>query len=213
MSGIPEAALDNTCEAVEYKMTIKERIKNTATMVGWFVQGILVALSLRIIRWAAGDSNMVAHAKREFAILYADLPPEDMEGPNIWIRDNIVDLLAVLATQGHSGGSIGYCVSNFKRLALLNPMSPIEDTPESWGDAYHVDEEGTSHFQCRRLSSLFKEVYADGTITFHDLDAVIYQDEGTDSYYGRGGMNDDSLVTMPYYPPERPKVVIVPKEV
>jgi len=44
-------------------------------------------------------------------------------------------------------------------------LTPIEDTPDVWSDVTAVHNNGVTVYQCNRMSSLFKYVYNDGTIS------------------------------------------------
>lgn len=203
-----ETAIDS---AVAYNPSLYQEFKWKLQTLGYMRDQYLTSFAMKIIRWVTRDSNYIKHANREFDAIYKDLPKEELDGPNTWIRENIIDLLAVLGTQGHSGGSIGYALSRFTQLAKFKALSPIIDVPETWGECYHVGPEEQQNFQCRRMSSVFKEVSKDGTIRYTDIDSVVYQEEGTDYYFTRGS-TDDTVITMPYIPPEKARVIIVPKE-
>ena len=73
-----------------------------------------------------------------------------------------------LCNDGHSGMS--YCRTRniLKRLLDEKPLTPIEDTPDIW---MQLNDEGDS-FQCKRLSSLFKDIGSDGTVTYNDISRI-----------------------------------------
>lgn len=76
-----------------------------------------------------------------------------------------------LCSDGHSGMSIGFTKSILNRLIDGKPLTPIEDTSEVWSDisdrSGHLGE--VENYQCKRMSSLFKYVYADGTVKYRDV--------------------------------------------
>ena len=48
------------------------------------------------------------------------------------------------------------------------PLTPIEDTDDVW-NLIDNHENGYISYQCKRMSSLFKDVYADGTVKYDDI--------------------------------------------
>lgn len=71
----------------------------------------------------------------------------------------------------HSGMSIGFTKTILNRLIDHKPLTPIEDTPDVWSDIVDKQNDYTS-YQCKRMSSFFKHVYKDGTITYTDTNRV-----------------------------------------
>jgi len=175
---------DNPVFASEPPLSWK--IKNKLTTLRWRIEGLLVDACLAIIRWLERDSNYIKHAKREFAILYKDLPPEQMDGPNMWIRDNIIDLLAVLGTQGHSGGSIGYCLRQFDNLAHFRCIKPLTGADDEW------NEVGDGVWQNNRMSSIFKG--EDGRA--YTIDGYIFEEPNGIRFTGHGSRK---YIEFPYH--------------
>jgi len=71
----------------------------------------------------------------------------------------------------HSGFSIGLTKQILNRLIEGKPLTPIEDTDDIWNNLsrfWDGDDKYTS-YQCKRMSSLFKYVYADGTVKYKDI--------------------------------------------
>lgn len=58
------------------------------------------------------------------------------------------------------------------RLIDGKPLTSIEDTEDVWSDI--TDLSGYRgeivNYQCKRMSSLFKYVYSDGTVKYHDVE-------------------------------------------
>ena len=116
-----------------------------------------------------------------------------------------------LLKDGHSGASIHLTHEILNRLIDMKPLTAIEDVPEVWNDiSMRKSDEGTiEQYQCKRMSSLFKDVYDDGTVKFTDVDRVscIDIDNPTISWHCRLGNNIvDELfpIEMPYYPTNDP---------
>lgn len=73
-----------------------------------------------------------------------------------------------LSEDGHSGFSIGMTKYILNRLIDHKPLTPIEDTEDVWNDISDISG-GCVKYQCRRMSSLFKYVYPDGTVKYRDV--------------------------------------------
>lgn len=110
-----------------------------------------------------------------------------------------------LMEDGHSGFSIGLTKQILNRLIDGKPLTPIEDTEDVWNDIIdRNDEEGYICFQCRRMSSLFKYVYADGTVKYKDVDRYYCVDiNNTEVTYHSGLVQriiDEIFpINMPYF--------------
>lgn len=116
-----------------------------------------------------------------------------------------------LLEDGHSGFSIGMTKYILVRMIEGKPLTPIEDTEDVWSDAR--DRSGRRgevvNYQCKRMSSLFKYVYADGTVKYRDVDRFrgINLDNPNVSYHS--GLIDRVMeekfpITMPYFPESKP---------
>lgn len=106
----------------------------------------------------------------------------------------------------------------FNRLAKDKPLIPIEDNPEIWhfndfGGLKEDDDVPRKSYQCTKMSSLFKDVYADGTVSYHDQNRaycseMITNDDGEtheSTYVSWKADIVDLLwpITMPYMPEDK----------
>ena len=133
--------------------------------------------------------NSVLHARREFKAIGYIPPEEDTEdGPNKWIQENILELLAVFAKQGHSGMSAPYCIDMFAKLAKFEPLGPITGVAEEWV------EYADGIFQNNRCSHVFKDS-ADGRP--YDSNGKIFQEPSGCCYTGR---ESRVFIEFPYTP-------------
>lgn len=112
----------------------------------------------------------------------------------------------------HSGMSIGFTKAFLNRLIDGKPLTSIEDTDDIWKFCWEHD--GVKTYQCERMFSLFKDVYIDGTVKYHDVDRVIcYEVSSPDVSYSSGFIRkiiDDMFpITMPYWPKDNPYKVYV----
>lgn len=117
-----------------------------------------------------------------------------------------------LIEDGHSGFSIGLTKQILNRLIDGKPLTPIEDTDDIWSDiSEYLPEEGRRSYQCKRMSSLFKYVYADGTVKYKDINRYYRVDINNTEVTYRSGLVQRIIdemfpITMPYFPGEPIKV-------
>ena len=113
----------------------------------------------------------------------------------------------------HSGASIMITKSILNRLIDGKVLTPIEDTPDIWNDCARYEYEiGYSTQQCKRISSLFKYIYDDGTIKYKDINRFACIDKNNPDITWHSGLIDKILnekfpITMPYMPSDRPYLV------
>lgn len=118
-----------------------------------------------------------------------------------------------LLGDGHSGMSIGYTKHILDRLIDGKVLTPIEDAPDIWNDCALYDYEvGYSTKQCKRMSSLFKYIYYDGTVKYKDINRFVCTDQNNPSLTWHSGLIDEILnekfpITMPYMPSDSPYLV------
>lgn len=110
-----------------------------------------------------------------------------------------LDAFEFVAGQGHSGMSFALTKGVLERLLDNLPLTPIEDTDDIWEEVYL----GT--YQCKRLSSLFKDVDSDGNVTYRDVNAVCCIDTSEPDVSFTNSLVSREIrklfpITMPYYP-------------
>jgi hypothetical protein len=101
---------------------------------------------MRVDVESSEDSNLVAHAKRELEI--AGLFDKDSAYDGM-IADCVMQLMAVLSSQGHSGGSADMTIGIFGAVSRYKPLTPITSSPDDWSQP--VDD----MWQCKRQGDLF----------------------------------------------------------
>ena len=114
-----------------------------------------------------------------------------------------------LLEDGHSGSSIGFTKAILNRMIDGKPLTPIEDTPDIWNDIANGQTEYIS-YQCKRMPSLFKDVYKDGTVKYSDVNRFycLNKDDpdgcGWHSGFVTRILDAEFPITMPYYPASKP---------
>lgn len=112
-----------------------------------------------------------------------------------------------LMEDGHSGYSIGVTKNILIRLIEGKPLTPIEDTPDVWNICTRKDN-GEIEYQCSRMSSLFKTVHKDGSVTYSDVNRVSVSYAANPDIWWCSGqaraiINEMFPITMPYWPREK----------
>ncbi|MCR4340872.1 MAG: hypothetical protein NUW01_13410 [Gemmatimonadaceae bacterium] len=139
--------------------------------------------ALDLIVWLNRDSNYIAHTRREVPKWFTE------DGPNRWMADGTVELLAVLSHQGHSGSSIGFALEFFKTMARFKPWGPLTGEDSEWAEPF--DGEGTQ--QNLRCGHVFKD--ANGNA--YDGEGRVFTDKDGCSFTNR---DSRVPVTFPYTP-------------
>lgn len=107
-----------------------------------------------------------------------------------------------LCEDGHSGFSIKMTQNILNRLIDGKPLTPIEDTDDVWNEI--TDFEDGKQYQCKRMSSLFKDVDGNDNVTYSDIDRAVCVDIHNDNTYYSGFVCKiiDKMfpITMPYIP-------------
>lgn len=157
--------------------------------------------------------SMTEWAKREVEIAVARERKEDgtKEGEFSYggaCYESALKAFESLCEDGHSGMSIGFTQRILNRLIDGKPLTPIQDTDDEWDDGHRRIGDDYKSCQCKRMSSLFKDVYDDGTVKYDDIGRYYCKDIKTGSTYNYGLMrdilNEMFPIKMPYMPEDRP---------
>lgn len=159
-------------------------------------------------------SSMELWAEREVEIACKHEAPD--RKPGEWdygcaCYESALKAFRSLCEDGHSGFSISMTKFILNRLIEGKPLTFIEDTEDAWSDI--SDRSGLrgeiANYQCRRMSSLFKYVYDDGSIKYRDVNRFcgVNVDNPDVSYHSRlidRVMEEKFPITMPYFPESKP---------
>jgi hypothetical protein len=91
------------------------------------------------------DSNLKRHAVREMH--FAGVEKE--------IADDILHIVDVFGSQGHSGMSAMITIGILMDVLSFRNITPLTDNPDEWGEAYN--ENGTAVWQSTRRSDAFSK--------------------------------------------------------
>lgn len=152
---------------------------------------------MSIIEWAKSEVEIASKKER------GDKPESEWDY-GVACYESALKALESLCADGHSDYSIGVTKHILNRLIDWKPLTPIEDTEEIW-ELKYTNESGESHYQCKRMSSLFKVVSPDGQITYHDINRYFCVDEDNPDvrYYNgfvRSIYDEMCPMEMPYMP-------------
>ena len=116
-----------------------------------------------------------------------------------------------LLDDGHSGFSIIATKNILNRLIDGLPITHIEDVDDVWEYRGYRNKGGKAYnsYQCIRKSSLFKDVYDDGTVKYTDVDRVSCIDINNPTVSGHNGFIRNIIdelvpITFPYMPSSQP---------
>lgn len=138
-------------------------------------------------------SNLLNYAKKELDVL------DDGSEMQKEVNKDILDIVRVFSSQGHSGFSTSYTVRILSNLLQFRPLTPLEGTDDEWCTI----EDGQK--QNKRYSACFKD--DDGLI--YDINHFSYYDPGDHCSYFNSGLS--YKVKFPYMPRE-PYVIKLPKK-
>lgn len=160
--------------------------------------------------------SMKEWAEREVEIACKKENPDRKEGE--WdygcaCYESALKAFNSLLEDGHSGCSIGFTKYILMRLIEGKPLTPIEDTDDVWEECRHISKGVLKSYQCKRMSSLFKDVYPDGTIKYTDVDSSYMvtldnPDVTWNNGFIRSIIDEMFPITMPYNPPLKPIEVV-----
>lgn len=131
-----------------------------------------------------------------------------------------LDAYNYILNQDHSGCSFEITKSILFNLMGGKPLTPIEDTPEIWEFVFKAVD-GSKIYQCIRRSSLFKNEYLNGTVTYNDNNMFYCKDVNTGTTYGNNFVEkyaqselakngvSDAMITFPYNPIKKPIRILV----
>lgn len=117
-------------------------------------------------------SDMLDWAKREVAIASKRErgdKPEDEWDYGVACYDSALKAFESLLGDNHSGFSIHITKGILNRLIDGKPLTPIEDIEDVWNKCYRGNGDDKTTYQCKRMSSLFKDVYDDGKVVYKDI--------------------------------------------
>lgn len=132
---------------------------------------------------------MIEYAKKELKYLL-----DSEEKYDNMMAENVLELLSVFVSQGHSGFSASWCIQLFSRLVMYKPLSPLTGEDDEWQKVdYNL-------FQNKRCPSVFKEG-KNGKA--YNIEARTFSDDGGETwFYSRKSWE---FIDFPYTVPNEPE--------
>lgn len=152
-------------------------------------------------------SDMLDWAKREVRIACEkgniNMKKEDLDYKRA-CYESALKAFKSLYEDGHTGFSIKITQDILVRLLDGKPLTAIEDTDDAW-NLCSCPKDGPELYQHKRMSSLFKHVYSDGTVRYNDVDrSYCVNIHDLNDTYSSGLVSriiDEMFpITMPYMP-------------
>lgn len=119
------------------------------------------------------------------------------------ICKDMLELLSVFSSQGHSGSSAPYLLQYFEKLARFEPIVPLTGEDWEWSDVSHMSG-SEKVYQNKRCSRVFKqEDRFDGQP--YDIQGKVfiehsYDDNGEETTYSYTSGDSHVPITFPYTP-------------
>ncbi len=159
--------------------------------------------------------SLVDWAEREVALACKRENPDRKEGEFDYgcaCYESALKAFKSLCEDGHSGFSISMTKHILNQLIDKRPLTPIREDNVDWRFCYTKDDDGSSVYRCDRMSSLFKTIHPDGTVTYSDNNSYYCVDVGNPnaSYHSwlvARIIEEMFPITMPYLPGNPVKVV------
>lgn len=124
--------------------------------------------------------STIEHAERELEFLH------NGDEMNELMRSQVLEIVKLFASHGHSGMSAKYAISLITPLLNQEPVGPLRGTDDEWVEV------SDGLFQNRRCSHVFKE---NGKA--YDIEGRIFEEENGCCYTSRDSRVD---VQFPYVP-------------
>lgn len=161
-----------------------------------------------MMKWAENEVDIACKLER------ADSDNKDGWDYGVACFESALRAYKSLMEDGHSGFSINVTKAILNRLIDGKPLTPIEDAPEMWTAVTYRGKDGSTEYQCKRMSALFKKVYPDGTVKYSDINRVVCEnvdkpDIGFTTGIARDIIDEMFPITMPYSPRGKKYTVIM----
>lgn len=166
-----------------------------------------------ILEWATKEVEIAIERERAAANKHGDSCFVDYAAG---CYESALKAFKSLYEDEHSGMSIGTTKRLLCWLIDGKPLTPIDATDDVWRLTTRPENFDYESYQCTRMSSLFKDVYPDGTVKYNDVNRVvlsIVNSINPDIYWHSGFasrlVNEMYPISFPYSPEDKPYVVKV----
>ena len=126
------------------------------------------------------------HAQREFEVAGWTKDGVFKDDMQKLICEQVLELLSLFSSHGHSGSSAPYAINLFTKLASFEIITPLTGVDEEWNGT------GDGLLQNKRASNVFKE---NGVA--YQYDAIIFKEKNGSCYTSYKSRKE---ITFPYTP-------------
>ena len=145
-------------------------------------------------------AGLVEFAENELNLLLKSCKDSESLKTQKAVNDDILDIIKLFSSQGHSGFSANYSMNILKRLLDYKPLSAIEDREEDWIELYYSPDIA---YQNKRCPSIFKD--ADGKV--YNTEAKVFSDDNGHTWYNCKESRE--YINLPYEVPSKPEYVVI----
>ena len=161
---------------------------------------------MKILEWAKNEVAIASKRERRDN-------PENECAYRVACYESALKAFESLIEDGHSGMSIEVTKVILNRLIDGRPLTMIEDIEDIWKECIWAKDLPYKTYHCKRMSSLFKDVYPDGKIRYCDIERTYCVNRKSPKVpYHNGFIRQiyDEMypITMPYMPNDKPDVIV-----
>lgn len=161
---------------------------------------------MNLLEWAKKEVEIVSKRER-------GSNPENKWDYGVACYESALKAFESLLEDGHSGMSIAITKNILNRLIEGKPLTPIEDTDDVWNKCYRGNGDNKTTYQCKRMSSLFKDVYDDGKVVYKDINRYYCINKNDPNISWNNGFigniyNEMFPLTMPYTPSNKADLIV-----
>ena len=126
-------------------------------------------------------------------------------------KKNVMELIKVVDSQGHSGSSIGFVMSLFKTLVRYRPLTALTGSEEEWEDVSDFYGNKANIQQNKRCPSVFRVCNDNATAyNAYNVDGKVFSDDDGETWFSCSASK--TPVTFPYDVPETEKIILHSQE-
>lgn len=145
-------------------------------------------------------AGLVEFAEGELNLLLKSCKDSESLKMQKAVNDDILDIIKLFSSQGHSGFSANYSLNILKRLLDYKPLSAITGDEDEWEQLNYSPDLA---YQNKRCPSLFMD--ADGKV--YNVEAKVFSDDNGHTWYNCKESRE--YVELPYEVPAKPEYVII----
>lgn len=145
-------------------------------------------------------AGLVEFAEGELNLLLKSCKDSESLKTQKAVNDDILDIIKLFSSQGHSGFSAGYSLNILKRLLDYKPLSAITGDEDEWEQLNYSPDLA---YQNKRCPSLFRD--ADGKV--YNVEARIFSDDNGHTWYNCKESRE--YIELPYEVPAKPECIII----